>query len=140
MTAALIVLAMVVPACGDDSSTSGPVDSGSDATTAPPTTEPEICTAERAGGELDVAAFSEPRSFDPLPAGGGSTGSNELAAIYDVLMRYEPHTGTFEPWIAESLEPDATFTTWTLALRRGRVRRRPPLDRDRPLRLGHLSG
>src|SRR5690606_34239516 len=46
-------------------------------------------------------------------------GASELAAIYDVLVRYDAETGEFEPRLAESLEPNDDYTEWTLRLRPG---------------------
>ncbi|MDR7303839.1 ABC transporter substrate-binding protein [Haloactinomyces albus] len=82
------------------------------------------------GGTLTIAAYSEARSLDPaktIPT--GSSGGTALAAVYDVLMRYDPESGTYEPWLAESLESNADDTTWTLTLREGvRFSDGTPLD------------
>jgi peptide/nickel transport system substrate-binding protein len=49
----------------------------------------------------------------------GTGGGVEMSAVYDTLMRWNPDTQKHEPRMAESLEPDATFTNWTLKLRPG---------------------
>lgn len=73
------------------------------------------------GGVLNFAVASEATSLDPADGNGlnGAFGGTELAAIYDVLMRFDSTTGTYEPQLAESLEPDDDLTTWTLTLRDG---------------------
>src|SRR5690606_23979230 len=39
--------------------------------------------------------------------------------VYDTLVRYDQDSGEFVPQVAESLEPNADFTEWTLTLRSG---------------------
>jgi peptide/nickel transport system substrate-binding protein len=117
-----IVLALsLFAACGDGG---GGSNAGTDstplpgsATTTTTSTTDDTCTAARVGGDATMASYTEARGLDPLFAGGGSTASNEIAAIYDVLMRYNADTGKFEPWVAESLTPNADSTVWTLKLR-----------------------
>lgn len=70
------------------------------------------------GGTLTFADYSEARSLDPTQTyATGASGGAALAAVYDVLMRYNTETGEHEPWVAESLESNADFTEWTLKLR-----------------------
>ncbi|WP_211434991.1 ABC transporter substrate-binding protein [Blastococcus sp. DSM 46786] len=72
------------------------------------------------GGTLTFGAYSEPRSLDPaVSIVAGSTGGLEMAAIYDVLMRWDSETNTVEPQLAESLEANDDSTVWTLTLRDG---------------------
>lgn len=71
------------------------------------------------GGTLTVADYSEARSLDPTKTiPNGAAGGNALAAVYDVLMRYDQPTDAFEPWLAKSLTTDDNVT-WTLELREG---------------------
>lgn len=71
------------------------------------------------GGTLTLADYSEARSLDPTKTiPNGAAGGNALAAVYDVLMRYDQPTDTFEPWLAKSLTTEDD-TTWTLTLREG---------------------
>ncbi|GAA1111158.1 ABC transporter substrate-binding protein [Nocardioides dubius] len=71
-----------------------------------------------AGGRLDVSSYSELRTFDPVGViAGGLSGGTELAAIYDVLLRYDPEQGEYQPQLAEGISADDAFTTWTLTLR-----------------------
>jgi peptide/nickel transport system substrate-binding protein len=65
--------------------------------------------------------FIQPASLDPTnPVGAtGVIGGAEMLAIYSALMRYNPTTGKFEPWVAQSLSSNADATQWTLTLRNG---------------------
>lgn len=79
-----------------------------------PAGEPE------SGGVLTFADYSEPRTLDPVDTvATGASGGAPLAAVYDVLVRFDDATGEYEPWLAESIEPDEAGTTWTLDLREG---------------------
>lgn len=71
-----------------------------------------------AGGTLTFGAFSEPTSLDPARAiVAGSTGGVELAAIFDVLMRYDVESDEVVPQLAEGLEGNDDATEWVLTLR-----------------------
>lgn len=84
------------------------------------------------GGTLTFAAYSEPTVLDPAETiVAGSTGGLEMAAIFDVLMRWDSTTNTVVPQLAESLEANADHTEWTLTLRDGaRFSDGTPLDAD----------
>lgn len=70
------------------------------------------------GGTLTLADYSEARSLDPTKTiANGAAGGNALAAVYDVLMRYDQPTNTFQPQLAESLTTEDN-QTWTLKLRK----------------------
>lgn len=70
------------------------------------------------GGTLEVSLFTFPRTLDPVRAHASAvTAGIPLAAIYGVLVRYNPRTGEFEPKMAKSLAHNDAFTTWTLTLR-----------------------
>ncbi|MCX6401470.1 MAG: ABC transporter substrate-binding protein [Propionibacteriales bacterium] len=71
----------------------------------------------KAGGTLTLADYSEARSLDPTKTiPNGAAGGNALAAVYDVLMRYDQPSDSFEPWLAKSLTTEDNIT-WTLELR-----------------------
>lgn len=79
-----------------------------------------VCTPERVGGSLTMGTWSAPTGLDPAVGfPGGSGAGAELTALYDSLMRYDPDTGEYEPWVASGLEVDESLTTWTLHLRDG---------------------
>lgn len=72
------------------------------------------------GGVATFAAYSEPAVLDPAQTiVAGSTGGVEMAAIYDVLMRWDGETNTVVPQLAESMEANGDHTEWTLDLRSG---------------------
>ncbi|KRB79978.1 hypothetical protein ASE01_00230 [Nocardioides sp. Root190] len=73
----------------------------------------------KTGGTLTLADYSEARSLDPTKTiPNGAAGGNALAAVYDVLMRYDQPSNAFEPWLAKSLTTEDNIT-WTLELREG---------------------
>ncbi|MDF1604675.1 ABC transporter substrate-binding protein [Nocardioides sp. YIM 152315] len=70
------------------------------------------------GGTLTISDYSEARSLDPsATVGHGSAGGNALAAVYDLLVRYNTDSGEFEPWLADSIESNDDHTVWTLGLK-----------------------
>lgn len=115
----VLVAAVFAAACGGDSgSATGEERDGGFTTGRIGPVEPD--EDPTAGGSVTLAAFVEVPGLDPVvPVGNGCCGLNELAAIYDPLVRYEPDTAEFVPQLAESLEPNADFTEWTLKLRPG---------------------
>ena len=72
------------------------------------------------GGTMTFAAYAEAGLLDPAETiVAGSTGGVEMAAIYDVLMRWDSETGELEPQLAKSLEANGDDTAFTLTLRDG---------------------
>lgn len=72
------------------------------------------------GGTLSFASYAPVSSLDPVRTQpSGSTGGTEMAAIYDLLVRYDSEAGRYEPQLARSLEPGDGGKTWTLTLRDG---------------------
>ena len=123
-----LALGLFAAGCGGDDDDAEGADAtstsaGSTATTGGATTtaasaEDEVCTADKKGGEITFSAFLMTRSFDPvISTGSGTTGSVEMAAVYDMLIRWNGETRKYEPKLAKSLTPNATFTEWTMELR-----------------------
>lgn len=120
----IAALSILASACGGD-------DSGSDASgdnknsgqinIATTTTNAQATTTSltpKAGGSITMGMFSETAGLDPVVTnGGGTTGTTEVGAIFDALMRFNPETKKYEPQIAESLTGNADNTEWTLKLR-----------------------
>ncbi|WP_026452846.1 ABC transporter substrate-binding protein [Saccharomonospora iraqiensis] len=129
--AAVLVLGTACSPGGDraDAGAGTAADGGTDYRTGLRNTDPGAATPDR-GGTFTMAAFSEPRVLDPARTiVAGSTGGVALAAVYDVLMRWDSEREEVVPRLAESLEPDDGFTTWTLRLRDGvRFSDGTPLD------------
>ena len=72
------------------------------------------------GGTLTFASYAPVTSLDPARTQpSGSTGGTEMAAVYDVLMRYDTGSRSFQPQLAESLEEGPDALTWTMKLRGG---------------------
>lgn len=84
------------------------------------------------GGTLSFAPYSPVSSLDPtVTTATGPTGGTEMAAVYDVLMRYDSDSQTFVPQLAQSLEESSDRLTWTMRLRESvRFSDGTPFDAD----------
>lgn len=70
------------------------------------------------GGSLTWGSYAEPASLDPAETiAAAATGGVEMANIYDTLMRFDSEENEYVPQLAQSLEPDEDYQTWTLTLR-----------------------
>ncbi|MGO4204795.1 ABC transporter substrate-binding protein [Rhodococcus sp. TAF43] len=93
--------------------------------------EPKIIRAEVIGEQapegnaignatLTYASHSLTNTLDPIK---GRTspwlGGTEMAAIYDVLVRWDPESANFAPQLAESITEAADRLSWTIKLRDG---------------------
>jgi peptide/nickel transport system substrate-binding protein len=116
-------LVLAAPACGSGGGSTASNSSASVAATSTTANPPEVCTQDKAGGTLTFGEFIAPSALDPAsPTGAkGVIGGAEALALYSALMRFDPTSATFQPWVAASLTPDATSTNWTLKLRSGVV-------------------
>jgi peptide/nickel transport system substrate-binding protein len=143
LSAPLLALALVAAACGDDddddggaaadvttttaaaaggATTTTEAASGTDTSTATTEAEEETgpaCDATVPGTQVNYGPYAPGASLDPPNSSGALVGGTELAAIYDVLMRFDTESGEFVPQLAESMEPNDDFTVWTLTLRDG---------------------
>lgn len=73
----------------------------------------------KSGGTLEVVDYGEARSLDPTKTiPNGAVGGSAMAAIYDVLMKYDVANDSYVPLLAKALE-SKDDTTWTLTLRDG---------------------
>jgi len=123
---ASIVLLLGATACGDDAgnaNTEAPPSTARAGSSTSTTLQPDVCTADREGGTLTFGEFIAPTALDPAATTGakGVIGGAEDLAIYAALMRYDPASGKFEPWVAQSLTANANASEWTLELRTGVV-------------------
>ena len=116
LIALLCVLVLVAAACGDDDDDE---EAGGEETTE--TTEAEDkgppCEQTVPGTQVTFGVFAPSAAIDPPNSSGALVGGTELINFYDTLMRWDPKTGEYVPKVAESLEPNADFTEWTLKLR-----------------------
>ncbi|MBK5222466.1 MAG: hypothetical protein JJE52_06260 [Acidimicrobiia bacterium] len=73
------------------------------------------------GGTLVVGLEAESNAFEPGSAGpSGPSGRTVALTIFDPLVGRDD-AGNFQPYLAESLEPNDDLTRWTLRLRPGVV-------------------
>lgn len=107
LPAAAVLLTAGLAGCGGDDDGGG--SAGGDAG--------ERCTETVAGSEVNYGVYAPADAVDPTLASGALVGGSELLAVYDALMIYDYEADTWEPHLAESLEPNDDFTTWTLTLR-----------------------
>lgn len=70
------------------------------------------------GGVLRVASGPLPSDWSPAAARWDTSAQQVARGLYDRLAVYD-QDGTAVPQLAESIEADADFTTWTIRLRRG---------------------
>jgi peptide/nickel transport system substrate-binding protein len=106
----VLALALVAAACGgggDDGGGGGGDAAGGDEGTATP------------GGKVVYGQEAEVADGWCLPeAQLGIAGMMVVGAIYDTLTRPNAD-GEYEPWLAESVEPNADYMQWTITLRDG---------------------
>ncbi|MFS3129278.1 ABC transporter substrate-binding protein [Nocardioides sp. Bht2] len=80
---------------------------------------PKASGTPKTGGQLTVGEYAEARSLDPtVTIPNGAVGASAMAAVYDVLMRWDATAQEFVPQLAESLTTEDN-KTWTLKLRDG---------------------
>lgn len=77
------------------------------------------CTATVPGSELNFGVWAPTYQIDPTLTSGGLVGGHEIAAVYDVLFRFDFEADEYVPHLAKSMEPNDDFTVWTLELRKG---------------------
>ena len=124
LAVAATVGALALSACTSDSNGSEPKSSGGDGERARITLglvgdQPKAGDPVD-GGTLNIADLTEVGDLNPTTAqGGGSAGGTPLTAVYDTLMKLDTESLEVVPELAESMEPDADFKTWTLTLRDG---------------------
>ena len=110
------------PATTAADGTDAPATTGAGTTAAPATTAAATTTvpagpAPTQGGELVVGGIFDAFGLEPATFVGGVTDGPLSFALYDPLTTYLPD-GSFEPWLAESVE-STDQQTWTITLRDG---------------------
>lgn len=98
-------------------------------TQAPPTTAPtSAATAAPSGAAADRAKtlildteggkVADSKNYNPYAQGRG--GSNGLVqALIEPIFTTNEVTGKIEPWLGDTMTPNADFTKWTLTLKKG---------------------
>jgi peptide/nickel transport system substrate-binding protein len=116
--AILIAAGLLAAACSGDDSSGGSAASGA---------EGEVTGAIRdvseqgepvTGGSITVGLEAETDGWLPGQNNFANAGTTVAYAIYDPLMKVDAD-GEIRPYLAESIEPNADFTEWTLTLRDG---------------------
>lgn len=116
----VIVLAVLAAGCGGTASTDK--DAKPDLVVTGPVGMKQDAAEPTDGGILRVGTMYAPGGLDPVAITlDGSFGGSELAAVYDVLITYDPATREYAGRLADSIEPNADATEWTLKLREGTV-------------------
>lgn len=118
--AILAVFGLLAAACGDDSGDDEGADDeeSTESTEAGGEDEPADEVEPVYGGTVTMGLEAESNNWTPGPAQLANPGVTVAMAIYDPLMSLNEE-GEFEPFLAESLEPNEELTEWTMTLREG---------------------
>lgn len=108
----LVAAGLIAAGCGggDDD------EAGSDGEATGATSEISEQGDPVAGGSITVGLEAETNSWLPGTGQFSNAGTSVAFAIYDPLMRRDAN-GEMQPYLAESIEPSADLTEWTLKLR-----------------------
>jgi ABC-type transport system substrate-binding protein len=105
--AAVLVSALVASACGGDDKKSDSATAGGAA----------VSTAlPKAGGKLIMGVEAEVDGFDPTQNRMDVTGLTYASTVYDPLAAFGKD-GKVHPYLAQSIDHNATYTEWTVKLR-----------------------
>jgi peptide/nickel transport system substrate-binding protein len=116
LAGSVVVCAGVLAGCASTTEVGG------EPVAAPPTTVPQR------GGHLVYGLESDPNGLDPTRNAWDNSGIQLANALYDPLVAVNAE-GEFEPYLAESLTPNVTYTQWSVKLREGvRFSNGDPLD------------
>jgi ABC-type transport system substrate-binding protein len=110
-----VVLALLLTVALAGCAASGPVSSGT------PTTVANVVADDgppRDGGVLKVGVRNETAGWNPRVAQWAGDGSIVGSSVLETLVSIDAH-GTPQPWLAESVTPNATNDEWTIRLRPG---------------------
>lgn len=106
-----IAAGLVATGCGG-----GDDDAGSDGETTGATSDISEQGEPVAGGSITVGLEAETNNWLPGTGQFSNAGTSVAFAIYDPLLRRDAN-GEMQPYLAESIEPNADLTEWTLKLR-----------------------
>jgi ABC-type transport system substrate-binding protein len=125
VTAVLAATALATAACASNKGSSqgqsqGQSGNRADAAAGPP----------QAGGRLIMATEAEIDGFDPTKNRFDITGLTYAETVYDPLAAYGKDRKV-HPYLAQSIEPNADYTVWTVKVRSGvRFHNGDPLNAD----------
>lgn len=109
---AVVVLAAAACTGGTDTTQTGPGATESVDVTLAPEGQP------RSGGTLRYGLASESDGWDPTRNRWAGDGTIVAMTIFDPIAAFD-EDGDWAPYLAESIEPNADFTEWTIRLREG---------------------
>jgi ABC-type transport system substrate-binding protein len=109
----VLVVSLVLAACGSDDSDDEGASDGT-ATTTAPELEPVM------GGKLVYGIDAESDGYNPVTKRFAQSGHTVASAVFDPLATFDAE-GNIIPFLAESFEPNDDFTEWTINLREGVV-------------------
>jgi peptide/nickel transport system substrate-binding protein len=109
LTVVLTVTALIAAACGGGGKKSSDSSSGSGSKPSGPPV---------AGGRLIMATEAEVDGFDPTKNRFDITGLTYAETVYDPLATFGKDQKV-HPYLAESITPNADYTTWTIKVRSG---------------------
>jgi peptide/nickel transport system substrate-binding protein len=106
-------LALFAAACGSKSDSSG----GTTATTGAQTNITLAATgAPQSGGAFVMGLEAESDGFNPTVNRWAISGTEVGLAVFDPLVAYDANN-TAQPYLAQSLTPNADYTVWTITVR-----------------------
>ncbi len=106
-----LVASLVAAACGSSEDTDSSESSGADATTT-------TSLVPQAGGSLAFGISLESIGWQPAASLWDPPGYVVASSFFDRLTAYGAD-GEIHPYLAEAIESDDDFTTWTITLREG---------------------
>ena len=117
----IVAMGLLGAACGDDGGTDGEAGATTASATSASTQTATTGRTPVTGGSVTMAATRAMTTFDPtvISSTFGCCGGTELAAFYDVLLRYNPESQKYEGRTAQSFEPSPDFVSWTLKVKPG---------------------
>ncbi|CAB4324405.1 unannotated protein [freshwater metagenome] len=110
LVAILVVVLLGLAACSGNS--------GSAATTSSTSPTPTVPTKAVDGGTLSIAVPNHPGSWSPVGPAWSTSDLQAARGIYDRLMVRDENDQPV-PELLDRITPNATFTAWTLELRKG---------------------
>lgn len=111
----IAVVVLVASACGGSSSGGS---GGSPGQTSGPDVVQQASGAAQPGGKLIYGLEAETSGFDPSSDRWAISGNMVAYAVFDPLAAYDAD-GVIQPYLAQSFEPSADFSSWIINLRPG---------------------